>query len=175
MEVDWAGQTAGVVDTDTGEIIDAYIFVATLPYSGYSRINSKRLTSKRSWAKLRKHGSQPMLNEVIKERLHLFNHKAFQKKDGSRATLFAEERATLLPMPATPYELAIWSYATVRYDYHVQADEQYYSVPFEYIKSEVHVRLTHNIVEVLYEGTRLCSHIRLYGQRGQFSTQEAHM
>jgi len=36
MEVDWAGQTAQLVDTDTGEPIDAYIFVATLPYSGYS-------------------------------------------------------------------------------------------------------------------------------------------
>jgi transposase len=36
IEVDWAGQTAGVVSTDTGEIMDAYVFVATLPYSGYA-------------------------------------------------------------------------------------------------------------------------------------------
>ena len=36
LEVDWAGQTASITDTDTGEIIAAYIFVATLPYSGYS-------------------------------------------------------------------------------------------------------------------------------------------
>lgn len=36
MEVDWAGQTAGIIDTDTGEIIDAYVFVAALPYSGYA-------------------------------------------------------------------------------------------------------------------------------------------
>lgn len=33
MQVDWAGQTAAVVDTDTGEIIPAYLFVAVLPYS----------------------------------------------------------------------------------------------------------------------------------------------
>ncbi len=39
------------------------------------------------------------LNEVIRERLHIFNHRPFQKKDGSRATWFAEERAYLLPMP----------------------------------------------------------------------------
>ena len=32
MQVDWAGDTASVIDTDTGEIIPAYVFVATLPY-----------------------------------------------------------------------------------------------------------------------------------------------
>ncbi|MFZ5986421.1 MAG: hypothetical protein ACOYWZ_04750 [Bacillota bacterium] len=31
MEVDWAGQTAEIIDTDTGEIIPAYVFVAALP------------------------------------------------------------------------------------------------------------------------------------------------
>ena len=34
MQVDWAGQTAALVDTDTGERLDAYLFVAVLPYSG---------------------------------------------------------------------------------------------------------------------------------------------
>ena len=29
MQVDWAGDTAAVIDTDTGEIIPAYVFVAT--------------------------------------------------------------------------------------------------------------------------------------------------
>jgi transposase len=36
IEVDWAGQTACVTSTDTGEIMDAYVFVAVLPYSGYA-------------------------------------------------------------------------------------------------------------------------------------------
>ena len=36
MQVDWAGQTADLVDTDTGERLDAYLFVAVLPYSGYA-------------------------------------------------------------------------------------------------------------------------------------------
>ena len=54
-------------------------------------------------------------------------------------------------------------------------DEQYYSVPFEYIKRRVEVRLTRGVVEVFFEGSRICSHIRLHGRRGQYSTQEAHM
>ena len=33
MQVDWAGQTAHIVDTDTGEQLDAYLFIAVLPYS----------------------------------------------------------------------------------------------------------------------------------------------
>ena len=36
MQVDWAGQTAHIADTDTGEQLDAYLFIAVLPYSGYA-------------------------------------------------------------------------------------------------------------------------------------------
>ena len=34
MLVDWAGDTTGIVDTYTGELIKVYVFGATLPYSG---------------------------------------------------------------------------------------------------------------------------------------------
>ena len=40
MQVDWAGDTAAVIDTDTGEIIPAYVFVATLPYSVYRYVEA---------------------------------------------------------------------------------------------------------------------------------------
>lgn len=43
MQVDWAGDTAAVIDTDTGEVITAYVFVATLPYSGYSYVEASSL------------------------------------------------------------------------------------------------------------------------------------
>jgi len=49
MEVDWAGQTAGIVDTDTGEIITAYIFVASLSYSGYSYVEAFLDMKQESW------------------------------------------------------------------------------------------------------------------------------
>ena len=49
MEVDWAGQTAGIVDTDSGEIIDAYIFIAALPYSGYSYVEAFITMGQESW------------------------------------------------------------------------------------------------------------------------------
>ena len=37
------------------------------------------------------------------------------------------------------------------------------------------VRVTRNVVEVFFEGNRICSHVRLYGQAGQYSTLEIHM
>ena len=40
MEVDWAGQTAAIIDDTTGEVIDAYVFVAVLPYSGYGYVEA---------------------------------------------------------------------------------------------------------------------------------------
>ena len=40
MQVDRAGDTAAVIDTDTGEVIPADVFVATLPYSGYSYVEA---------------------------------------------------------------------------------------------------------------------------------------
>lgn len=37
------------------------------------------------------------------------------------------------------------------------------------------VRSTSSVVEVYYQGTRICSHRRLYGRMGQYSTNVDHM
>ena len=49
MEVDWAGQTAHLVDADTGELLDAYIFVAALPYSGYAYAEAFGSQDQEAW------------------------------------------------------------------------------------------------------------------------------
>ena len=49
MQVDWAGDTAAVVDSDTGEIIPAYIFVATLPFSAYSYVEAFLSMDQDAW------------------------------------------------------------------------------------------------------------------------------
>ena len=50
-----------------------------------------------------------------------------------------------------------------------------YSVPYEYIKHKVDVRLTALIVEIFYKGNRIASHKRLFGYSGQYSTNTEHM
>ncbi|WP_456318629.1 Mu transposase domain-containing protein [Blautia hominis] len=48
----------------------------------------------------------------------------------------------LTPLPATPYELTEWKQATVQFNYHISFDGMLYSVPYEYIKRKVDVRVT---------------------------------
>lgn len=255
MQVDWAGDTASVIDTDTGEAIPSYVFVATLPYSGYSYVEAFFSMNQECWTSahvnayryfggvtrmiqcdnlktgVEKHGkdevvlnksyqelaehyataivparvrapkdkaavegtvgiistfilaalrnrqflSLPELNEAIWERLEAFNSKPFQKKNGSRASLFAEEKPFLRSLPPYPFELATWKKATVGPNYHISVERMNYSVPFEYIRQKVDVRLTRATVEVFYNGSRICSHPRLYGKFNQYSTIQEHM
>ena len=57
--------------------------------------------------------SLPELNEAIWERLKILNNAPFQKREGSRATAFEDEKAFLLPLPPRPFELSEWKIATV--------------------------------------------------------------
>ena len=51
----------------------------------------------------------------------------------------------------------------------------YYSVPYQYIKTKVDVRLTETTVEIDYKHSRIASHRRLYGRPGQYKTVTEHM
>ena len=71
------------------------------------------------------------LNRAIAELLEKFNKTPFQKRDGSRLSVFLEEEAPFLqPLPALPYEYAHWKQATVQLNYHVSVDSQNYSCPY---------------------------------------------
>lgn len=255
-EVDWAGQTAMIIERDSGEIIPAYVFIAVLSYSQYSYVeaflrqdqecwiaahvnsfqyfggttriltsdNLKTGVERSSWynpvinktyhemaehygtavipARVRKpkdkpnaegvvgiistwilaalrnqkYFSLPELNEAIQNKLAIFNSKPFQKKAGSRLSAFLEEeRSALQPLPVTPYELAIWKTAIVQFNYHITVEKMHYSVPYEYIKQQVDVRVTRQVIEVFFHNLRICSHPRLFGREGQYSTNTEHM
>lgn len=256
QEVDWAGQTAFITDTDTGELIPAYIFVTALSSSGYAYVEAFLNQNQESWitahvnayrffggvtrilvpdnlktgvervnwytpiinrtyhemaehygtcvipARVRTPKDKPKvegtvgiistwiiaalrkqqffslaeLNSAIREKLEQFNTKPFQKKSGSRKSVFLEEeKEYILPLPKQPYELSTWKISTVQYNYHVAVEKMYYSVPYEYIKQKVDIRLTRNVIEVFFQGNRICSHPRLHGYPGQYSTTVEHM
>lgn len=115
------------------------------------------------------------LNQAIRKKLELFNHKPFQKRKGNRASCFAEEKLFLLHLPAQSFELAVWKVATIQYNYHISVEHMNYSVAYEYIKQQVDVRLTRTTVEIFFAGTRIASHLRLHGRPNQYSTLEEHM
>ncbi len=116
------------------------------------------------------------LNAAIRIKLKEFANRPFQKKEGSRYEIFRNEELPLLaPLPATPYELAEWKHATVQYNYHISVDGMLYSVPYEYIKHKVDVRVTGTTIEIYYNQSRIASHRRLHGRKGQYSTVTDHM
>lgn len=256
IEVDWAGQTAAIIDRDTGEMVTMYVFVGVLSYSQYAYVEAFPSQDQESWitahihmyqafggstrvlipdnlktgvekatrhepvinkvyhemaehyntavipARVRKPKDKPNvegsvgvvstwvlaalrhlqcfnvaeLNQAIKKKLEILNAKPFQKKEGSRRSVFmAEKKPYLLALPATPYEMAVWKTATVQFNYHVSVEKMHYSVPYEYIKHRVDVRMTRTAVELFYQNNRICSHPRIHGKPGQYRTVEAHM
>lgn len=257
VEVDWAGDAAKIIDPDTGEITDVFLFVGVMTYSQYAYVEAFINEQQRAWitahvhmydffggvskilvpdncktavvhtkdwytpklnttyhemaehygtaiipARVRKPKdkanvegtvgnistwitaalrneqffSLEELNTAIKEKLEAFNHKTFQKKEGSRWSLFHHEELPFLShLPTTSYELADWKQATVQFNYHISLDGMLYSCPYEYIKRKVDVRVTDRVLEIYYNHTRIASHKRLYGRKGQYSTTIEHM
>lgn len=73
------------------------------------------------------------------------------------------------------YEFAVWKQATYNTIIILSIDKMYYSVPYEYIKHKVDLIIIRSILEVYYKKKRICSHRRLYGNPGQYSTNMDHM
>ena len=116
------------------------------------------------------------LNRAVAKELDTFNERPFTKREGSRRSVFLEEEQVYLhPLPTAVYEYADWTKATVSPDYHICVDHQYYSVPYQYVRKKVDVRLTGTAVEVFYQKTRIAMHARLTGKRHQYSTIAEHM
>ena len=221
-EVDWSGPTMSYVDVDTGEIITAYLFVATLPYSQYGYVEAATDMKEKAWlechvhmfeffegtpvkivcgnlktgvvshpkkggiilndaylalgeyymtaimptgvkkpkqkasaegsvgkiataviAKLRNEifTSLESLNSAIRKAVKEYNDRPFQKRDGSRSTVFnTQEKAYLRALPSVPYEVCEWSYGhKAGKNSHISFNKGQYSVPSRYIGCKVDV------------------------------------
>ena len=114
-------------------------------------------------------------NDTLWEHVDEYNTHQFQKKLGSRSTLFAEEKDLLAQLPKTRYEIAHWKTATVQPNYHVVADGIYYSVPYQYISQKMDIKITSSLIEIFQGDKRICSHPRLRGRQGQYQTDKSHM
>ena len=110
----------------------------------------------------RKFFSLQEVNEAVAEKLEELNSREFQQRTGTRRSAYLEEEQPyMLPLPATPFESAVWSVAKVPSDYLVSDGRNKYSVPYNLIGEKVDVRVTKNLVEVYYHGSRVASHRRL--------------
>ena len=114
------------------------------------------------------------LNTHLSTLLQELNHKPFQKMEGSRYSQFQEiDLPVLKALPQRPYEFALFKRRLVNVDYHVEIDHHYYSVPYQYVRHQVDVRLTAHVVEVFYQRKRIASHVR--HTKAGVTTLPAHM
>ena len=115
------------------------------------------------------------LNEAIDTLLVELNDAPFQKRPGSRRSVFEElDRPALRPLLRERFVLQEWSRHRAHIDYHVTIDQHHYSVPFGLVKRELDVRATAATIEVFHDATRVASHARSH-QRGGFTTVREHM
>ncbi len=115
------------------------------------------------------------LNRAIGEELVKLNNRKFQKLDTSRRELFESlDRPALKPLPTRPYEYAKWKKAKVNIDYHIEIDRHCYSVPYQFAREHVDVRVMASTVEVFFKNRRVASHQRSY-RRGSFTSLHEHM
>jgi transposase len=122
----------------------------------------------------RKFFSLDEVNQAIAELLVRLNQRPFRKREGTRATLFAQlDQPTLKPLPATRYQFGEWKKPRVNIDYHVEVERHYYSVPYALVHLEVDVHLTADTVEILHRGVRVASHVRSY-EAGKATTLTEH-
>ena len=117
-------------------------------------------------------------NSALAEKIAQINERPFQKKPGSRQSVFLDqEKDALVPLPAKRYEITITRLATVQYNYHVTTsiDSIFYSVPYQYVKQEVEIRYGRASVAVYAQGERIAIHKRSFGHKGGYVTDVAHM
>jgi transposase len=115
------------------------------------------------------------LNAAIRRCLDAVNARPMQGVGVSRRVLFEQiDRPALRPLPSTRYELATWKPCRVNIDYHVEAEHNWYSVPYQLVHVQVEARVTQTTVEVFLRGRRVASHARRPG-RGHYATDVAHM
>lgn len=115
------------------------------------------------------------LNGAIKSIVAEINAEPFQKRDGSRNSLFEQyDRPAAQALPQRRYQYAEWhDDLLVHPDYHVQCDKGYYSVPYTLIGQSMDVRMGPRLVEIFQHGVPIAVHIRVE-RRWQRRTLPAH-
>lgn len=114
------------------------------------------------------------INKFIRSLLKEFVNKPFQKKEGSRQSVFDnEDKPALLPLPSKNYELFDIVMCKVNIDYHIEYDKKYYSVPYQLIGQKVEVHARALTIEIWHNNTRIYTHQRSY--KNSYTTINEHM
>jgi transposase len=103
---------------------------------------------------------QHWLNEIANRRLHATLRQVPRER-------FAQERSHLLPLPAEPFDTDWVLYPRVSKDSVVRVDTNDYSVPWQYARQPVEVRVDGRQVSILSQGQTVACHRRCYARHQQ--------
>jgi transposase len=116
------------------------------------------------WLRNKTYISFVELNAAIKVRVAELAKRPFQKRAGSRESVFHKiDRPALRPLPRESYELPIYVERKVPSNYHVEYEGFYYSVPYSYYKQKITIKATNSVIEVYKDRlSRIAIHERRY-------------
>ena len=116
------------------------------------------------------------INQAIAIELDKLINRPFQKLEGNRQTAFeAIDKPALKPLPATRHEYADWADAKVAFNYHVEYQGFFYSVPYSNIGKISRIRATASIIEIFVDGERIAAHKRNFHTFKRYTTLPEHM
>lgn len=116
------------------------------------------------------------INQALEVVINAINNKVHSRFKISRQELFlTEEKSLLKSLPVEKYNLCESKTCRVHPDGMVALENHYYSVPYEYVGSEVLVRHNQNIVEIYKDLEKLATHAKLKGTKGKRSIVESHL
>jgi hypothetical protein len=125
----------------------------------------------RTWESIDIHQDQTALRRWMKE---VADQRAHGTTGRAPVELFDErERAALLALPKTRYEIVLWKRAVLHTDAHVQIDGAFYSAPWKLMHQELWVRCTAHSIAIYHKDAHLVTHTRT--RRGERRTIEAHL
>jgi len=134
--------------------------------------------SRRILAALRNHRffSLAEINQAISIELDRLRRRPFQKIEGNRLTAFETiDKPALMPLPANGYEYADWQDARIAFNYHVEYNGFFYSVPYSYIGKNARIRATASVIEIFTDGVRIAAHPRNFNTYKRYRTLPEHM
>jgi transposase len=85
----------------------------------------------------------------------------------------AKEQSVLLKLPLQDFNLSKVGTRKVYHDCHIFINQNYYSVPYEYVGKEVEIEIGNHLVKIYYNQQIIATHIEKQG-KGEFSTIASH-
>ncbi|MGO1064075.1 IS21 family transposase [Acinetobacter lwoffii] len=122
-----------------------------------------------------KFSSFEAFNERLEYMIDSYNHKKTKTFPEGRMVIFSsQEKDKLKPLPNIPFQsLSHYITTVVPTNYHIVYLKNSYSVPHQYIRKNVNIKVLDNNLHVYYEKNIIAKHLLLVGT-GKISTLDEH-